>query len=59
MIEASGVFIAAINQILSNRRAEKQRELTQQTQQLTLETRQEQLFTQLYNRWNSRDFAKA
>jgi hypothetical protein len=52
VIAASGLFIAAVNSILSNRRTEK-------TQQLTLETRQAQLFMQVYSRWNSRDFAKA
>jgi hypothetical protein len=59
VIAASGVFIAAINQILSSRRAEKQRELTQQTQQQALETRQARLFMQLYNRWNSRELRTA
>jgi len=52
VIAASGLFIAAVNSILSNRRTEK-------TQQLTLETRQAQLFMQVYSRWNSRDFARA
>jgi hypothetical protein len=59
VIAASGLFIAAVNQILSNRRAEKQRELTQQTQQLTLETRQAQLFMQIYNAWSSTDVTKS
>ena len=52
VIAASGLFIAASNSILSNRRTEK-------NQQLTLETRQAQLFMQVYSRWNSRDFARA
>ena len=52
VIAASGVFIAAVNQILSRRRTEK-------TEQLSLETRQAQLFMQVYNRWSSRDFVKA
>jgi len=52
VIAASGLFIAALNSILSNRRTEK-------NQQLTLETRQAQLFMQVYSRWNSRDFARA
>jgi hypothetical protein len=53
------VVIGVVNQILSTRRAEKQRELTQQTQQLTLETRQAQLFMQVYNAWSSADVVKS
>jgi hypothetical protein len=53
------VVIGVVNQIVSNRRAEEQRAETQKTQQLSLETRQAQLFMQIYNRWNSRDVLKA
>jgi len=53
------VVIGVVNQILSNRRAEEQRAETQKTQLLTLETRQAQLFMQIYNRWTSRDLIKA
>jgi hypothetical protein len=53
------VVIGVANSIMSNRRAEKQRELTQQTQQLTLETRQAQLFMQVYNAWSSADVVKS
>jgi hypothetical protein len=52
VIADSGVFIAAVNQILSRRRADK-------TAQLQLETRQAQLFMQLYNRYSSREFRTA
>ena len=52
VIAASGLFIAAVNQILSRRRKEAMAKLN-------LETRQTQLFMQIYNRWNSRDFLKA
>jgi hypothetical protein len=52
VIAASGLFVAAVNQILSRRRAEK-------TEQLTLETRQAQLFMQVYNRWNTPDIQRA
>jgi len=52
IIAAAGVFIAAINQIVSRRR-------TEAMAQLTLETRQAQLFMQIYNRWNSRDITKS
>jgi hypothetical protein len=44
IVAAVGVFLAAINQIVSSRRAERQ----QQTQ----------LFMQLYNQWSTRDMAK-
>jgi hypothetical protein len=44
IVAASGVFIAAINQIMSNRRAEQQR--------------QTQLFMDLYNRWNTSEVAQ-
>ncbi len=47
------VVIGVVNQILSNQRAEEQRTETQQTQQLTLETRQAQLFMQVYQRFNT------
>jgi hypothetical protein len=40
MVAAAGVFLAAINQIVSRRREEQQRET--------------QLFMQLYNRWNTK-----
>jgi len=46
------VVIAVVNQILSRRRTEK-------TEQLNLETRQAQLFMQLYDQWKSPEFRKA
>ena len=52
VIAATGVFIAAVNQILSRRRTEK-------TEQLSLETRQAQLFMQVYNAWTSADVVKS
>lgn len=52
VIAATGVFIAAINSIVSRRREEK-------TAQLTLETRQAQLFMNVYNRWNTPDIQTA
>ena len=44
IIAATGVILAAINQILSNRQAAQQR--------------QTQLFMDLYNRWNTSEVAK-
>jgi hypothetical protein len=52
VIAAVSVVIGVINSILSSRRAEK-------NDQLMLETRQAQLFTQIYDWWRSRDGAKA
>jgi hypothetical protein len=52
VIAGIGVIIGVINSIVSSRRAER-------TAQLALETRQAQLFMQLYNRWNSPDVIKA
>jgi len=46
------VVIGVVNQIVSRQRTEK-------TEQLTLETRQAQLFMQIYNRWNTPDIQKA
>jgi hypothetical protein len=59
VVAATGVLIAAINSIYSSRRAEEQRQLTLETQQHALETRQAQLFMQVYNRWNSRDLTRS
>jgi len=59
VVAAAGVFIAAINSIYSSRRAEEQRQLTLETQQHALETRQAQLFMQVYGQWTTPDFAKA
>jgi hypothetical protein len=59
LITGISVIIAATNSIISSRRAEEQRQLTLETQQQALETRQVQLFMQVYNRWNSRDITKS
>lgn len=58
VIAGISVIIGVINSILASQRAEKQRELTLRTQQQTLETRQAQLFMQIYNRWNTTEVAK-
>jgi len=52
VIAAVSVVIGVINSILSSRRAEK-------NDQQTLETRQAQLYMQIYNRWNSKDIVNA
>jgi hypothetical protein len=46
-----GLFIAAVNSIISSRKADQQR-------QTEIQTRQAELFMQFYNRWISRDFAE-
>mgnify|MGYP002395903582 CR=1 FL=1 len=52
MAAAIGVTLAAICYILTLWN-------TQKNMKMTLETRQAQLFTQIYNRWNSRDVVRA
>jgi hypothetical protein len=52
VIAAAGVFIAAINSVYSSRETKRQR-------QTEIETRQAELFTNIYNRWNSRDIQTA
>jgi hypothetical protein len=52
MIAGISVIIGVINSILSSRRAEK-------NDQMMLETRQAQLFTQIHSWWRSRDGVKA
>ena len=52
VIAGISVIIGVMNSILSSRRAEK-------NDQQMLETRQAQLYTQIYNRWNSRDLVNA
>jgi hypothetical protein len=59
LITGISVIIAAVNSIFSSRRAEEQRALTLKTQQQALETRQAQLFMQIYNRWSTKEFADA
>ena len=59
VVAAAGVFIAAINSIYASRRAEEQRQLTLEAQQEALETRQAQLFMQVYNRWSTKEVANA
>jgi hypothetical protein len=58
LITGISVIIAAVNSIISSRRAEEQRALTLQTQRQALETRQAQLFMQVYNRWSSVEVTK-
>ena len=52
VIAGISVIVGVMNSILSSRRAEKNDEQT-------LETRQAQLYMQIYNRWNSRDLVNA
>ena len=59
VITGISVIIAAANSIISSRRAEEQRQLTLETQQQALDTRQAQLFMQIYNRWTAKDMAAA
>jgi hypothetical protein len=47
-----GILIATINQIYTSREANRQR-------QIEIETRQAELFTNIYNRWNTREMLTA
>jgi len=47
-----GIFIAAVNSIISSRKADQQR-------QTEIETRQAELFMHLYHRWSSPAFRKS
>ena len=58
VIAGISVIIAAVNSIYSSRRAETQRALTLKTQQQALETRQAQLFMQVYNLWSGVEVTK-
>jgi type II secretory pathway pseudopilin PulG len=52
VIAAAGVFIAAINSVYSSREARQQR-------QTEIETRQAELFMNVYNRWNTTELQAA
>jgi hypothetical protein len=52
VIAAAGVFVAAINSVYSSREAKQQR-------QTEIETRQAELFMQMYNRWSTPDMMKS
>lgn len=63
VVTGIGVLIAAVSQIYTNRQANQQRaielknqELTLHAQQQALETRQAELFMQLYSKWTSPEF---
>ena len=51
VIAAVSVVIGVINSIMSNRKAEEQR-------QTEIQTRQAELLMQLYDRWSSKDFRR-
>ena len=52
VIAAISVVIGVINSIRSNQKADQQR-------QTEIDTRQAELYTNIYNRWNSRDIQTA
>jgi hypothetical protein len=55
-IAAASVVAFVINSIITSRKTEKTQELALKSQQQTLETRQAQLFTQLYATFTSYEF---
>ena len=56
MVAATGVLVAAAYYVLNMRASKKTQELAQKTQEQTLETRQAQLFIQLYTTFTSYEF---
>jgi len=56
MVAATGVLVAAIYYVMNMRASRKAQELAQKTQEQTLETRQAQLFIQLYTTFTSYEF---
>lgn len=53
-----GVFVAAVYYVLNIQNNKRNQELSIKAQQQTLETRQTQLFMQLFDRWGDPSFAK-
>jgi len=58
LIAAASVVIGVINSILVSRGEEKQQELMLKNQEITLETRQAELFMGLYNIYNDVEFVR-
>jgi hypothetical protein len=58
VIAACGVIIATFYYINNLMKAEKMRELTLRTQEISLETRQAQLFMDIYSTCREREFVK-
>ena len=59
MAGALGVCVAAIYYVLNLRISQKNQELSLKTQQQTLETRQAQMFLNIYQQTTSKDFTSA
>jgi hypothetical protein len=57
MVAATGVLVAAAYYVMNIQTNKKNQELMLKTQQQTLETRQAQLFMQLFDRWAGSEFA--
>lgn len=57
-IAVVSVVIGVVNSILMSRREDRRRELSLRNQEITLETRQAQLFMALYEHYNSIDYKK-
>lgn len=55
----TAAFIGVRSYIGSNKRAEEAKRKEQETRDRELETRQAQLFMQIYNRWSEKDFVDA
>jgi hypothetical protein len=58
MVAATGVLVAAAYYIMNMRASRRSQELAQKTQQQNLETRQAQLFMQIYAKWADEGFSQ-
>jgi hypothetical protein len=58
ILQSVSLTVGVIYYILIMRNNQRTRELTLKAQETALETRQAQLFMQLYNRWSDPEFAK-
>jgi hypothetical protein len=59
MVAATGVLVAAVFYVLNMRISQKNQELSLKAQQQTLETRQAQMFMNIYDKNSSIEFSKA
>lgn len=57
-LQTAGILVGIVYYITIMRNQQKTRELTLKAQELTLETRQAQLFMQIYGQWNTMEFGR-
>jgi hypothetical protein len=57
-LQTAGILVGIVYYVTIMRNQQKTRELTLKAQELTLETRQAQLFMQIYSQWNTMEFGR-